>query len=419
MSLSEPSPITISSTSTIVEPKKKRGRSKKNGTDSSESTTTTTNTTTITITPKFIDMDSLEEGSDIVSSLTSSKNNKVKNEIISLSENNTKENNNDIHKENITSDFSNETNITNDYEPNVININIEIDTSDKPHTPKLNVDEDDGLYNLIEFKYDLLIPFILINMHASSRESILALLHTTLVNCIEGRCISEGFIKPNTVRIVDFKCGKIVAKNVQFNLVIECQACNPNENSIIICIAKNITQAGIRAISSDEHLPVVVYISRDYSILTQNNYYNTIKEGDKIHVKVIGKRFEMNDKFIQIIGDLVSPKKERLSVKNSKKLFTIPSTLNSSSNIESASEILSNTTMSFTSSSASSSSSSTACSTTSSTTAHEAISTTTATSKSKVTKTNKESKSSKETKPSKEPKQKIKSNITTVNKNAD
>ena len=94
-------------------------------------------------------------------------------------------------------------------------------------------------------------------MHASSRSNILALLHTTLVSCIEGRCISEGFIKPETVRIVDFKCGKIVAKNVQFNLVIECLICNPTENSTINCIANNITQAGIRAISADKYLPVI------------------------------------------------------------------------------------------------------------------------------------------------------------------
>ena len=146
-------------------------------------------------------------------------------------------------------------------------------------------------------------------MHASSRSNILALLHTTLVSCIEGRCISEGFIKPETVRIVEFKCGKIVARNVQFNLVVECLVCNPVENSTISCIAKNITQAGIRAISSDEYLPIIVYISRDYSLQLHNSYYNTVKEGDLIKVRVIGKRFEMNDKFIQIIGDLVAPKK--------------------------------------------------------------------------------------------------------------
>ena len=330
-SVKEIAPITFTTTSTVVEPQKKRGRSKKNGESSTNTKTTTTNTTTITITPKFIDMDSLEPGSSMSSFITSNDD-IFENHVISSSENITnqsnKKNDNHLnHDDHPTHDnLHNEedTNGDTDNPQNVININIEIDTIDNPDMLNFNNDEDNnsGLYNVTQFNYDLLIPFILINMHASSRESILALLQTTLINCIEGRCISEGFIKPDTVRIVDFKCGKIVAKNVQFNLVIECEVCNPSENSIITCIAKNITQAGIRAISSDEHLPVVVYISRDYSMLTHNTYYNTIKEGDKIRVKVIGKRFEMNDKFIQIVGDLVSPKKERLIIKNAKKIFS-------------------------------------------------------------------------------------------------
>jgi len=168
------------------------------------------------------------------------------------------------------------------------------------------------LYSVKQITYDILLPFILINMHASSRSNILALLNTTVISCIEGRCISEGFIKPDSVRIIDFKCGKIIGKNVQFNLVIECLICNPIEQTVICCFAKNITQAGIRALSADEHLPVVVYIARDYSSNNPNTYYNSIKEGDAIKVRIIGKRFEINDKNIQIIGDLVIPKKERL-----------------------------------------------------------------------------------------------------------
>jgi hypothetical protein len=407
-SQNEIKPITFTTTSTVIEKPKKRGRSKKNG-DSSTNTKTTTNTTTITITPKFIDMDNLEPGSDM-SSLITSSDNKIQNQVISSS---LSPETNPRH-ENITHNTICEQESEDDDQksPNVININIEIDTIDNPDMMNLNNDEDDnkGLYNVTQFNYDLLIPFILINMHASSRESILALLQTTLINCIEGRCIAEGFIKPDTVRIVDFKCGKIVAKNVQFNLVIECEVCNPAENSIITCIAKNITQAGIRAISSDEYLPVVVYISKDYSLLTQNNsYYNTIKEGDKIRVKVIGKRFEMNDKFIQIVGDLVSPKKERLIIKNAKKVFT------SSSLSSSIGEILSNaiSNSNYTSTSTSSSKSSSS-STSTSSTSQPISESKTSNVTTKVAKEPKASKQPKATKVAKEPKKKIKSNVITT-----
>jgi hypothetical protein len=192
----------------------------------------------------------------------------------------------------------------------ISNININGDeTDDDSH------ENESSLYKKKTINYDILLPFILINMHASSRSNILSLLHTTLVSCIEGRCISDGFIKPDSVKIINFTCGKIVQKNVQFNLEVECLVCNPLENSIIECVAKNITQAGIRAISADEHSPIVVYITRDYHVQSPSCYFNSIKEGECIKVKVIGKRFEMNDKFIQIIGEVVTPKKERQTLK--------------------------------------------------------------------------------------------------------
>jgi len=197
-------------------------------------------------------------------------------------------------------------------------------------TASMVPEDENPLYTIQQINYDILIPFVLINMHASSRENIMALLHTTLISCIEGRCITEGFIKPRSTRIIDFKCGKIIAKNVQFNIVIECLVCNPRAQSVISCVAKNITQAGIRALSDDEYSPIVVYITRDFGVDSDKTYYNSIKEGDKINIRVIGKRFEMNDKHIQIIGFLVHPKKERISVANpshSKKSFVAASPL--------------------------------------------------------------------------------------------
>ena len=370
---SEHAPITFTTTSTTVEPKK-RGRAKKNA---STSTTTTTNTTTITITPKFIEVEKSGHGDNSDDSLETGDQS-FKNEIVSPEASNT---NNSKNASNIH--------------------NQDVQTAANPtHTE--NDDGEDGLYKLTQFNYDILIPFILINMHASSRSNILALLHTTLVSCIEGRCISEGFIKPETVRIVDFKCGKIVAKNVQFNLVIECYVCNPLPNATINCIANNITQAGIRAISNDNYLPVVIYISRDYSMLTQNTYYNEVKEGDKIAIKVIGKRFEMNDKFIQIIGELISPKKERTFSKTPKK----PNTTISTTSLSSMGDIIT------TSTSSSSTSTTTPVATTPVATTTPVVTTVQKESKApKAPKVTKEPKAPKEPKEPKAPKKSIKSNV--------
>ena len=46
------------------------------------------------------------------------------------------------------------------------------------------------------------------------------------------------------------------------------------------------------------------------------------KEGDKINVRVIGQRFELNDKFVSIIGELVK-EKEFIPTENKKPRIVI------------------------------------------------------------------------------------------------
>lgn len=127
----------------------------------------------------------------------------------------------------------------------------------------------------------------------------------------EGKCVVEGYIKPNSSKIITHSSGLVIRGNIiSFEVVFECEVCFPVEGMIISCITKNITKAGIRAeSSSDVPSPVVVFIAKDHH--HTNNYFNEIKEGDNINVKVIGQRFELNDKYISIIGEVIKPKVEK------------------------------------------------------------------------------------------------------------
>jgi DNA-directed RNA polymerase subunit E'/Rpb7 len=125
----------------------------------------------------------------------------------------------------------------------------------------------------------------------------------------EGKCVVEGFIKPNSCKIVTHSSGLIKGTNIVFEVVFECQICCPVEGMLIQCIAKNITKAGIRAESSDEMpSPIVVFVTRDHHYMMQ--YFSTIEEGSKFTARVIGQRFELNDKYVSIIAELVEPKKD-------------------------------------------------------------------------------------------------------------
>jgi DNA-directed RNA polymerase subunit E'/Rpb7 len=121
----------------------------------------------------------------------------------------------------------------------------------------------------------------------------------------EGRCTVEGFIKPGSVSIRSYSAGKAVGDNVCFTAIFECHICHPVEDMVIKCIAKNVTKAGIRAESVIAPSPVVVFVTRDHSYGSE--YFSSIGEGDTIHIKVIGQRFELYDDHISIVAQLVEP----------------------------------------------------------------------------------------------------------------
>jgi hypothetical protein len=76
---------------------------------------------------------------------------------------------------------------------------------------------------------------------------------------------------------------------------------------LLNCVAKNVTKAGIRADSAEESpSPFVVFIARDHYFA--NDYFNSIEENDKFIARVIAQRFELNDKYISIIAEIIPPK---------------------------------------------------------------------------------------------------------------
>ena len=127
-------------------------------------------------------------------------------------------------------------------------------------------------------------------------------------NNFEGKCVVEGYVKPNSVKIIRYSSGLIErGNNIVFEVVFECDVCFPVEGMLVSCVVKNIVKAGIRAESSTETpSPVVVFIAKDHHF--NNQQFNEIQVNDTITVRVIGQRFELNDKYISIIGELVKEK---------------------------------------------------------------------------------------------------------------
>jgi DNA-directed RNA polymerase subunit E'/Rpb7 len=127
-----------------------------------------------------------------------------------------------------------------------------------------------------------------------------------LQTTLEGRCTVEGFIKPGSISLHTYSSGLISGDKVIFEVVFACLICRPVQGmKISRCVVKNNTKAGIRAETKEQVSPVVIFISRDHH--HRDQYFNDLKEGDEINVKVIGQRFELNDRFVSIIGELMKP----------------------------------------------------------------------------------------------------------------
>ena len=87
---------------------------------------------------------------------------------------------------------------------------------------------------------------------------------------------------------------------------MECLLTNPVESMMINCMVKSITKVGVRAelIVDDNISPYVIFIARDHHY--NNETFSQIKENDIIQVRILGQRYELNDKFISVIAELIS-----------------------------------------------------------------------------------------------------------------
>lgn len=142
-------------------------------------------------------------------------------------------------------------------------------------------------------------------------------LERVVASQIEGKCVVEGFVKPGSSRIQTYSSGQVQACNVAYEVVFECQVCSPVEGMHIDCVAKNVTKAGVRAEVNEQPSPVVVFVARDHH---SSEYFANIKEGQSLKVRVIGQRFELNDRFVSVIAEVIEPREEKQRQRRKPKL---------------------------------------------------------------------------------------------------
>ena len=158
----------------------------------------------------------------------------------------------------------------------------------------------------IDLYSDVLDSIKIVLTFKEANKNLKNIIERKLKNKLEKKCNSNGYIRTNTLKVVNYSSGVLRGNNIEFTVVIQYKVCYPVEGMVVRSKVKNVTKAGIRAEISekDEPTPMVIFIARDHH--NNNDEFINIKENDYINAKVIGKRFELNDTYISVIAELIS-----------------------------------------------------------------------------------------------------------------
>ena len=119
---------------------------------------------------------------------------------------------------------------------------------------------------------------------------------------LEGRCIKEGYVRPETTKVITYTSGGIHGTLIEYRVLFLVQVCHPYEGLRLTCTIESISKIGIRAVIRKGQTPIVVYLTRE---LNPSIYMEDYELEQVIEVSVLGHRFEMRDHFISVLGFLL------------------------------------------------------------------------------------------------------------------
>jgi DNA-directed RNA polymerase subunit E'/Rpb7 len=171
-------------------------------------------------------------------------------------------------------------------------------------------------------------------------ENFPAYIEKILKNNVEGRCIKEGYVVPNTVVILKRSIGNMNNNqfngNIMFDITIGAKVCNIPVNSVIKASVKKINKLGILA----ELGPLMIIVPKE--IHQDKEPFLKINIGDEIDLLVIGKTFHLNSNVISIYAKLNSEVRKKVVIqvrKGADKHKNMDSLVASESVLESESDV--------------------------------------------------------------------------------
>ena len=132
----------------------------------------------------------------------------------------------------------------------------------------------------------------------------------------EGICSDHGYIKKNSIRIIKISSGKVEMSTfhgyMNFMVKYSAMVCNPVKGNIVNAVVVNMNNFGILCSSfitedNGSKTPILEIIIPKHSLTIQSDVdlKNSVKINNEVKVQIVGKKYQLYNKKISIIGKIV------------------------------------------------------------------------------------------------------------------
>ena len=132
----------------------------------------------------------------------------------------------------------------------------------------------------------------------------------------EGLCSDHGYIKKNSIRIIKINSGKVEMSTfhgyINFMVKYSAMVCNPVKGNIVNAVVVNMNNFGILCSSfitedNGSKTPILEIIIPKHSLTIQSDVdlKNSVKINHEVKVQIVGKKYQLYNKKISIIGKIV------------------------------------------------------------------------------------------------------------------
>jgi DNA-directed RNA polymerase subunit E'/Rpb7 len=137
-------------------------------------------------------------------------------------------------------------------------------------------------------------------------EGIHELLKMRLQKKHEGKCNANGYVRPGSIELIGRSMGTAengrFTGNLLYDCKFKCQVLFPTAGTITEALVIKVNKMGAYAVYEEA---IRILLPRDLHL--GSTEFDSIKEGEKVRVRIERNRFGANDGYIMAVGTLAGP----------------------------------------------------------------------------------------------------------------